>query len=84
MLIYGCLIESTAAKLIPNRTRQDMYKMKFCEGNNSRGGKTKTYRKKKKGKVVKQTEQTEGSKRTAEEGSVDKDRQKDRISLSHS
>lgn len=31
-----------------------------------------------------QTEQTQRSKRAAEEGSLDKDRQKDRISLSHS
>lgn len=45
---------------------------------------TETYSQKREGKGVKQTEQMERGKRVGREGSLDKDRQKDRISLSHS
>lgn len=54
----------------------------ICERNHGRGSEQKLTAKHR--EVVKQTEQTQRSKRAAEEGSLDKDRQKDRISLSHS
>ena len=57
----------------------------MCERNHNRESKQKLTARNREGKGgLKWTKQTEGSERGVEESSLDKDRQKDRISLSHS
>lgn len=89
---FKCYSTATAVQLNPLQLHPILLEMdttdwdceRMCERNRSRASQQKLTARNREGKGLKRTKQTERSERVVQEDSLDKDRQKDRISLSHS